>query len=153
MNDTACFLHTREVSWDLKTTSPLQRIRAKPTVFLADKKESAVVKEFPPPSPPEAGSSVPAKFHMGCAGTGTKAWRLYMFDCCLPQLCHWRQWIHVSRLCFRLTTVQILFLQVRFRRIQKKPQVCQIFPEEYPCWITVDPYAQLHTLLTVSHLC
>lgn len=71
MNDTACFLYTREISLALKTFSLLQRIRTRPTIFLTDKKEKVAVKELPPSPLPAARCG---EFHLGCVGTST--WRL-----------------------------------------------------------------------------
>lgn len=153
MNDTACFLHAREIFCALKTFSPLQRIRTRPTNLLADKKKRVAVKELPSSPPPAArGESylcLPVLWEISHG--------MHQNQHRNTELLHfWLQpptavpleiggytfldfvWIH------RVITSGILFVQACFRGIHKTQYVRSFLKNL--CWITVDPHTHTRAI-------
>lgn len=155
MNDAACLLHTREISCALKTFSPLQRIWTRLTIFLTDKKDLTRGLTFSSTTSSGQGYlclPVLGEISHGMHQDGHRNVEYIHFWLWPPMTVLLGiagkvfldfVWIH--------RTPGVIFPQVPFREIHK-PQYCQGFPEEAPCWITVDDHIHL-TLLTINHPC
>lgn len=155
MNDTTCFLHTREISCALKSFSPLQRIRRRQQTWWLTRRigllwrNSRLLQQH-------GGRVICACQWETPHGVDQNQYRNtepLHFWLHPPQFHHPGQ-VDTAFQTLRPQSNNISYLMSPslFQRNTQNP-VCQIFPEESSCWITADPYTHTHTLLSVNDLC